>query len=124
MSRRNDEGAGGAAEAVVLSERGASFVAVLMALALAAALYFAYFQTQGSISDQKVGIAAIEGSRSFACRTNRQTIERQLTTWLVDHDGEIPTLDDLDSELGPLPTCPEGGRYALSGRTVGCSKHP
>lgn len=106
------------------SERGASFVAVLMALAIAAALYFGYFRTQGSVGEQKVGIAAIEGSRSFACRTNRQTIERQLTSWLVNHDGDVPTLVGLEAEMGQLPTCPEGGRYALAGRAVSCSKHP
>jgi hypothetical protein len=95
-----------------------------MALVIAAALYFGYFRTRGSVSEQKVGIAAIEGSRSFACRTNRQTIERQLTSWLVNHDGDVPTLGDLEAEMGPLPTCPEGGRYALAGHAVSCSKHP
>lgn len=105
------------------SENGASFVAVVMALALGAALYFAYFQTQGTVSNEKVGIAAIDTSRSFACRTNRQTIERQLTSYLVDHDGDVPTLEDLDEAVGPLPSCPEGGEYALSGHTVTCSKH-
>jgi uncharacterized protein HemX len=108
---------------VLSSESGASFVAVVMALALGAALYFAYFQTQGTISDQKVGIAAIDTSKSFACGTNRQTIERQLTSYLVEHDGDVPTLDGLDAALGPLPSCPEGGDYALSGHTVTCNKH-
>ena len=108
---------------LLLSEDGASFVAVVMALALGAALYFAYFQTQGTVSNQKVGIAAIDTSRSFACRTNRQTIERQLTSYLVDHDGDVPTLGDLDAAVGPLPSCPEDGEYALSGHTVTFSKH-
>jgi hypothetical protein len=54
---------------------------------------------------------------------NRQTIERQITSWTANHDGDVPTLDELDGEVGPLATCPEGGYYSLEGRTVVCSEH-
>lgn len=109
--------------ASLASQRGASFVAIVFAMAIAAGLYFAYFQMQGTISDQKVGIASIEASRGAACRTNRQTIERQIPAWFVEHD-DPPSLDDLDAEFGPLPGCPEGGELTLAGSTVHCSKHP
>ena len=95
-----------------------------MAMAIAAALYFGYFQMQGPVNQAKSGVAAIDGSRAFACRMNRQTIERQIDAWIVGHDGETPTLASLDEDLGPLPSCPEGGEYSLSGRSVRCSEHP
>lgn len=105
------------------SESGASFFAVLAALLLAAGLYFGYFKTQESGGERSVGIAAVDSSRSFACRMNRQTIERQIRQWTESHDGDTPTLDELDAEVGPLASCPEGGYYSLEGTTVHCSEH-
>jgi hypothetical protein len=42
--------------------------------------------------------------------------------WTVDHD-EAPTLDGLERAGIGVPSCPEGGSYALAGKTVSCSKH-
>jgi hypothetical protein len=109
---------------LLASEAGAGFFAVILAMAIAAALYFGYFQMQGGVREVKTGMAAIDGSRAFACRTNRQTIERQIDAWIVNHEGDTPTLAALEADFGPLPTCPEGGRYSLSGRRVRCSEHP
>jgi hypothetical protein len=113
-----------AGRVVLSSETGAGLFAVILAMAIAAALYFGYFQMQGTVEEAKTGMAAIDGSRSFACRTNRQTIERQIDAWIVNHEGETPRLAGLEADFGPLPTCPEGGVYSLSGRRVRCSKHP
>jgi competence protein ComGC len=106
------------------SESGAGFFFVLMALLVVAVLYFGYFKMQQQGGERSTGIAAINNSRAFACRTNRQEIERQITAWEAEHDGEPPTLDALAAEFGRLPTCPEGGTYTLVGRKVKCSKHP
>ena len=108
---------------ILRSERGGSFVVVLMALLLGAALYFGYFKAQQSGGERSTGVAAIDRSRVFACQTNRQTIERQLTMWTVNHDGDTPTLDAVERENGSLPSCPEGGTYSLQGHSIVCSLH-
>jgi hypothetical protein len=38
---------------------------------IAAALYFGYFRMQGATSGRSSGVAAIDASRSVACRTQR-----------------------------------------------------
>jgi hypothetical protein len=103
-------------------QRGASFVAVLMAMLIAVLLYFGYFKFQSMMSDARTGQTAIDQSRAFACRMNRQTIERGINMWQVNHPGEQPTLGDLASE-GITASCPEGGTYELVGREVHCSVH-
>ena len=105
------------------SEKGATMVALLMAMLIAAALYFGYFELQKSGGERSTGIAVVNGSRAFACRTNRQTIERQLMMWAVNHPDDTPSLDALERESGPLASCPEGGTYSLSGSSVVCSLH-
>ena len=109
---------------VLRSQAGASFAAVLMALVLVGALYFGYFEMQQVSGERSVGIASVDKTKSFACRMNRQTIERQMGSWTASHDGDVPTLDDLDAEVGPLASCPEGGSYSLEGHAVHCSQHP
>jgi hypothetical protein len=93
-----------------------------MAMLIAAALYFGYFKMQDTGSGRGTRITAIDASRDVACRSNRQTIERALVMWTVDHD-EAPSLDGLERSGIGVPSCPEGGSYALSGKTVSCSKH-
>ncbi len=105
------------------SESGFGFVAVLLAMLVAAVLYFGYFHLQNVSGERSTATNAIDNSRAFACRTNRQQIERQITMWQVNHPGETPTLDALDAESGPLPSCPQGGHYSLSGQHVLCSFH-
>jgi hypothetical protein len=106
------------------SESGFGFVAVLMALLIAAALYFGYFKMQDMGSAQRGGIAAIDASRGVACRSNRQTIERALVMWSVNHADEAPSLAGLERDGIGVPSCPEGGNYELTGSSVRCSKHP
>jgi hypothetical protein len=104
-------------------ESGLGFVSILMALVILAALYFGYFHFQAGVVDLKQGKTAIDLSRDFACRTNRQTIERALTMWRVNHEGENPSLEALATSQTSLPVCPEGGRYSLAGGHVQCSVH-
>src|SRR3990170_8096281 len=106
-----------------MNDRGVGFVAVLIALLIAAALYFGYFALPRAVSERSTGQTAIDVSRAAACRTNRQTIEREITMWSVNHPGETPTLDALEVSDHHLPSCPEGGRYVLAGRQVRCSLH-
>ena len=107
----------------VLGQRGFSFVAVLLALLIAAALYFGYFHLQSISGERAKGIAAIDAARAVTCRTNRQTIERGIVLWSVNHPDEAPTLAALQAEGLQIPSCPEGGRYEIVGREVHCSVH-
>jgi hypothetical protein len=104
-------------------QEGFGFVAILMALAIAAALYFGYFKLQSLTSERATGVAAIDASRAVACRTNRQNIERAMAMWSVNHPDEQPTFAALQAEGVRIPACPEGGRYDIAGRTVHCSVH-
>ena len=104
-------------------QQGFAFISVLLALLIAAALYFGYFKMQGSGNERSTGIAAINTSRSVACRTNRQTIEREIAMWEVDHPNQPPTIAALEASGLRVPSCPEGGHYDIAGREVHCSLH-
>jgi len=108
----------------VSNERGLSFVAVLVAMLIAAFLYFGYFKLQSVTSERSTGVTALGASRAVACRTQRQGIERNIMAWSVNHDGETPTFAALEADGFHTPSCPEGGRYEIVGREVYCSKHP
>jgi hypothetical protein len=107
----------------VPGQLGFSFVAVLLALLIAAALYFGYFHLQSITGERAKGIAAIDAARAITCRTNRQTIEREIVLWSVNHPDEAPTLAALQADGLRIPSCPEGGRYEIVGREVHCSVH-
>ena len=108
----------------MLNQRGIGLVAVLIAMLIAAALYFGYFKLQSGMSERSSTVSAIGASRTVACRTQRQDIERNIVLWSVNHDGEMPTFGALEADGFRIPSCPEGGRYELVGREVHCSKHP
>jgi hypothetical protein len=105
------------------NQRGTGFVAVLIALLIAAALYFGYFKKQGGGTERTAGVAAIDASRAVACRANRQNIERDISFWSVNHPDEAPTLEALARDGLHVPSCPEGGRYSIVGQHVACSRH-
>ena len=107
-----------------MRQSGFTFVAVLLTLLIAAVLYFGYFHMRSGTGERAKGIKAIDASRAVACRANRQNIERDLVLWSVNHPGEAPTLAALQAEGLRLPTCPEGGSYAIAGDKVRCSVHP
>ncbi len=105
-------------------QAGFSFVAILVALLVAAALYFGYFRFQSSMSGERTkGIQSIAAAKDVACRTQRQQIERDLQLYSADHDQPARSLDDLRHAGISVPGCPEGGEYRLSGTRVVCSKH-
>jgi hypothetical protein len=106
-----------------LTESGFGFVAVLLALLIAAALYFGYFHFQGSSGEHAKGITAINAARAVACRANRQNIEREIQLWAVNHPDETPTFAALQAEGFRIPSCPEGGQYEIVGDEVECSVH-
>ena len=105
------------------SERGLGGIAVIIALLIAALLYLGYFRMQSTTSETQRGIAAIDNSRAFACRTNRQGVEREIQMWLVNHPGEVVSFAALESDGAHIATCPDGGTYSLDGVRVHCSKH-
>lgn len=105
-------------------QAGIGFVSLLLALLIAAALYFGYFKMQQVSGERSSGIAAIDASRAVACRANRQTIERAIGIWAINHPDEQPSIAALEADGVRLPTCPEGGQYAIVGRDVRCNRHP
>lgn len=105
------------------SEAGFGFASVLMALLIAAALYFGYVKMQDTSGGHGTRITAIDASRDVACRSNRQTIERAVVMWKVHHDDEAPSLAGLARDGIGVPSCPEGGTYSLAGAAVHCSTH-
>jgi hypothetical protein len=104
-------------------QQGLGAVAVIVALLIAAILYFGYFGMQSAMTEQKRTVTAIDTSKAFACKTNRQTVEREVQMWLVNHPGETPSLAALHSDGGGTATCPEGGTYRMEGVRVLCSTH-
>jgi competence protein ComGC len=104
------------------SESGLGAIALIVVLLILAVLYLGYFRMQSAMSEKKTTITAIDNSRAFACKTNRQTVERQIQMWQVNHPGEAPSLAALAAD-GFVATCPEGGTYSLDGTHVRCSKH-
>lgn len=105
------------------SERGLGAIALFLALLVAALLYVGYVQMSSTMSTTKTTVTAVDNTRAFACKTNRQTVEREIQMWLVNHPGETPSFDGLESDSVHVATCPEGGTYALVGLHVTCSKH-
>lgn len=105
------------------SQRGLAGIIVMLALLIAAVLYLGYFRAQSTTQETKSGVGAIDSSRAFACKTNRQTAERDIQMWLVNHPGESPSIAALEADSIRLPTCPEGGTYSIDGMQVQCTKH-
>lgn len=108
---------------VLRDESGFGFVAILVALLIAAALYFGYFKMQSVTAEKTTGIQAINVSRAMACRANRQNLEQAIALWAVNHPDDEPTIAALRADGVQIPTCPEGGRYDIAGRNVLCSVH-
>ena len=107
----------------IRGQQGFALVSVLLALLILAALYLGYFASQRTSGERATGVAAIKASHEMACRSNRQTIERQIALWAVNHPDEPPTLEALEHDGARIPTCPDGGRYDLVGTQVKCSLH-
>lgn len=101
-------------------EHGIGAVAVILALLIAAFLYFGYFAMQTAMQPTTRAVSTLDTSKAFACKTNRQTLEREIDMWLVNNPGETPSL----AAVGSAARCPEGGEYTLVGTHVSCSKHP
>jgi competence protein ComGC len=102
---------------------GLGALAIIVALLILAVLSLGYFQMQSAMRDQKTTLGAIDTSKAFACKANRQTVEREIQMWLVDHPGETPSLAALEADGVRPPTCPEGGTYSVEGVRVRCSTH-
>jgi type II secretory pathway component PulJ len=104
-------------------DAGLGALAVIVALLIAALLYLGYFKMQSAMQQPKQAVSTLDASKAFACKTNRQTIERELQMWLVNHPGETPSLAALAADGGGTAHCPEGGEYTLDGPQVRCSRH-
>jgi archaellin len=101
-------------------QSGIGALGVIAAVLIAAFLYVAYHAMQAGMQPTKRAVSTLDTSKAFACKTNRQTVEREIQMWLVNNPGETPSL----AVIGSTAQCPEGGEYTLTGVHVSCSKHP
>jgi Tfp pilus assembly protein PilX len=102
------------------NQRGLGAVALVLALLIVALLYVGYLRMQTTTgSSPRSATTTLDNTKAFACRNNRQTAEREVQMWLVNHPGETPTLD----AVGSTAQCPTGGTYTLTGVQVICSQH-
>ncbi len=102
-----------------LGRRGIGAIAVILALLIAALLYLGYMGMQSAMQPTTRAVSTLDTSKAFACKTNRQTVEREIQMWIVDHPGETPSLAAVNSSA----RCPEGGDFRLDGLHVSCSTH-
>ena len=105
------------------AEAGFGFVSILLVLLVLAALYFGYAGPPRTTGGGSVGVSAVDAGRAVACRSNRQSLERGIALWAVDHPHEQPTVRGLEVDGLHIPSCPEGGEYEIAGRRVSCSLH-
>ena len=105
------------------SERGLGAIGLVVAMLIAALCYLAYLNMIPSTQTPKSTVAAVDQTRAFACRTNRQTVEREIQMWAVNHPGETASLAALEADGAHVASCPDGGEYALANGHVHCSKH-
>jgi hypothetical protein len=101
------------------SQGGLGAIAVVLALLVVALVYLGYHQMEDAMQAPRRATTTVDASKAFACKTNRQTAEREVQMWLVNHPGETPTWESL----GSTARCPEGGEYRLEGLKVVCSRH-
>ena len=115
--------AGEKARAGVDSERGLTFISVVVALVIIGAFYYGYLGQYGMKEELTRGGVAQTAGRGIACQMNRQAIERAILTWTMSHPGKQPTLKDLEKDGISINRCPEGGRFKVEGKKVSCSLH-
>jgi len=104
-------------------QRGFAAIGLIVVLLLLAFLYIGYRQLRSAVSQPQQTVSAINSTRAFACKTNRQTLEREIEMWQVNHPGDPPSFAGLEADGIHIPTCPEGGTYTLDGLSVRCSRH-
>ena len=105
------------------SQRGLGAIALILALLLIGVFYLAYTHLRSTVGERQRTVTAIDATRAFACKTNRQTVEREIQLWQVNHPGEPPSFAALEADGIHIPSCPEGGTYSLEGLSVHCSRH-
>ncbi len=96
---------------------------LVLVLVLIALGYLGYLRLHAGPREAQRAATTLDSSKAFACRTNRQTIEREVQMWMVTHPGEAPSLSALAADGAGRATCPEGGAYSLDGVHVHCSRH-
>lgn len=102
------------------NQRGIGAVALVLALLIVALLYVGYLRMQKTTAaSPRAATTTLDNTKAFACRNNRQTAEREVQMWLVNHPGEAPSLE----AVGSSAHCPTGGTYTLTGVQVLCSEH-
>ncbi len=105
------------------SQRGFSFISILVSLAIVGLLYFGYRDQFGVAETIKTGNVVKSAGQEMACQMNRRALERAIMTWTLSHPGKQPTLKDLEDDGIPILPCPDGGRFRVEGENVYCSLH-
>jgi hypothetical protein len=97
-------------------QNGLGAVALIVALLIVALVYFGYYQMQDAMQAPRRATTTIDASKAFACKSNRQTAEREVQMWLVNPPARPPRRGRLDGAL------PEGEYRSRACRFSG-SKH-
>ncbi len=107
----------------VESQRGFSFISILVTLAIVGLLYFGYRDQFGVTQTIRTGNEVKSAGQEMSCQMNRQALQRAIMTWTISHPGKQPTLKDLEDAGIPILPCPDGGRFRVEGEKVYCSLH-
>jgi len=68
--------------------------------------------------------ANIEKGREAACTANRVGGRLNVNMWLMQNQGQTPTMEALNAAGMRIQPCPDGGTYTfLEGGEIHCSKH-
>jgi competence protein ComGC len=108
------------------AQSGLGAIGMLVSVLILGMLIYAYVKNQvGSGQGGSAGapMTSIDKSRAAACLAQRRTIERDVVAWSVEHDHETASVAALEAAGFPVPPCPEGGEYSISGQHVYCSLH-
>src|SRR5258708_40026397 len=96
-------------------QRGLGAIALILALLLIGGFYLAYAHLRSTVGERQRTITAIDATRAFACKTNRQTVEREIQLRQVQHPGDPPSFAALEAGGAHSPRCPGGVSKSRSG---------
>ena len=100
-----------------------SFITILAALAVMAAIYAGYFNLSDSDSTMSRGVELEDASQAMSCGMNRRSIEQAMTRWEITHPDQQPTIERLERDGILVKQCSEGGELRIEGKKVLCSVH-
>lgn len=103
--------------------RGFTFIGILLALVIVMILGGHYFKKDEE-SQKRYVETQLDKSKDAACAANRNVLESGISSWMISHPGEKPTLEKLRRDRVSAPKCPEGPEYIFDDKgNVYCPIH-